>query len=88
MKIIISSRAEKQLKKLSKVDQIAIARKVRQLGSESLSIGEEKLKGFKNIYRVRVGVFRIVYKKTIRELYLVLIGHRKDVYRLMRQLLD
>lgn len=84
MKIVISPRAEKDLKRLSKIDQIATARKIRQLGR--LLAQEEKLKGFPNIFRVRVGDFRIVFKKTPYEIYIILIGHRKDIYNLLKRL--
>ncbi len=85
MKVTISPRAEKQLKQASKVDQITIARKIRVLASAKISVKEEKLKGFQHIYRVRIGNYRIVYKKTLKELYVILIGHRKDIYRLLKR---
>ncbi|PIP15013.1 hypothetical protein COX47_02030, partial [Candidatus Roizmanbacteria bacterium CG23_combo_of_CG06-09_8_20_14_all_35_49] len=47
---------------------------------------EEKLSGYKNIYRMRVGEYRIVYQRTVNQIYIVLIGHRKDIYRLVDQL--
>ncbi len=86
MKIIISSRAKKELKKITKIDQIAVARKIKSL-LDNLTINEEKLSGFKDIFRVRVGNYRIVYRKTSQEIYIVLIHHRKDVYRIVNQLL-
>ena len=86
MKITISSRAEKELKKIPKSDQIAVAKKIRLLVSLSV-IGEEKLSGFKNIYRVRIGNNRLVYRKTENEIYVVLIGHRKDIYDLLTRFL-
>lgn len=87
MKVIISPRAEKQLKKLSKIDQIAIANKIRSIKDISAEVfGEEKLSSFKNIFRVRIGNYRIVYKKTTGNIYIVLISHRKDIYQLVRQL--
>lgn len=85
MKLVISPRAEKELKKLSKIDQIAVARKIRSLCLPPI-LNEEKLSGYKNIFRVRVGNFRIVYKKTFQEIFIVLIGHRKDIYKLFKQL--
>ncbi len=87
MKVILSPQAEKQLKKLSKVNQIAIAKKIRVIRDSSKIEGGEKLKGFQNIFRIRVGDYRIVYRKTKSEVYIVLIRHRKDVYRLVKQLL-
>jgi mRNA interferase RelE/StbE len=85
MKITISPRAEKELKKLSKLNQLAIANKIRSLVGGSIP-NEEKLSGYKNIYRVRVGDYRIVFKKTASELYIVLIGHRKEIYDLLKRL--
>ncbi len=83
MKIVISPKAEKQLKKLSKVDQIIIARKIRSLPEivESQNQNLKKLRGYRNIFRLRVGVMRIVFKNSLREIYIVSIGHRKDVYK-------
>ena len=85
MKITISPRAEKELKKLSKIDQIVIAKKIRFLGT-SEATGEKKLTGFQNIFRIRVGNYRIVYKKTVSDVFIVLIGHRKDIYNSLKQL--
>ncbi|MBU1016836.1 MAG: type II toxin-antitoxin system RelE/ParE family toxin [Patescibacteria group bacterium] len=86
MKVTISPRAEKQFKKISKIDQIAVSNKIRNLKECSQISRAEKLKGYKNIYRVRVGDFRIVYRKLSLEIYIVLIGHRKDIYTLLRGL--
>lgn len=86
MKIILSPRAEKELKKLPKIDQIALVRKIRLLRETANAREEEKLPGYSNIFRVRVGDFRLVYKKTSQEIYIVLIGHRKDIYDLVRRL--
>ena len=85
MKITISPRAEKELKNLSKINQIAITKKIRSLPRNQL-ISEERLKGYKNIFRVRVGDYRIVYKKTLQEVFIVLIGHRKNIYDLLKRL--
>lgn len=87
MKVILSPRAEKQLRKLSKIDQIAVAKKIRSIRDEREISKEEKIKGFQNIFRVRVGDYRIVYKKTRNEIYIVVIRHRKDVYRRLKRLL-
>lgn len=86
MRITILPRAEKELRKFPKLDQIAIAQKIRSLPLSSIA-GEEKLAGFTHVYRVRVGNYRIVYKKTSEVLAIVLIRHRKDVYRMLKELL-
>ncbi|MEK7129764.1 MAG: type II toxin-antitoxin system RelE/ParE family toxin [Patescibacteria group bacterium] len=86
MKITILPRAEKELRKLPKFDQIAVAAKIRTLPTPQIA-GEEKLTGYAHIYRVRVGNYRIVYKKTSESIAIVLIRHRRDVYRAVRELL-
>jgi mRNA-degrading endonuclease RelE of RelBE toxin-antitoxin system len=45
--------------------------------------GVEKLAGVEELYRVRVGTYRIVYAIRERELVVVIarVGHRRDVYR-------
>ena len=86
MKIIISGRAEKELKKIPKIDQIIIAKKIRSIKESPALLNVEKLSGYKNIFRVRVSQYRIVYRKTVGEIYIILIGHRKDIYHLVRQL--
>ncbi|VVA44474.1 conserved hypothetical protein [Candidatus Roizmanbacteria bacterium] len=87
MRVIFSPRAEKELKKITKIDQIALARKIRLIKDEAFNLQEEKLSGFKNIFRVRVSNYRIVYRKTSQEIYIILIGHRKDIYNLVNKLL-
>jgi len=85
MDIIISPRAEKELKRIGKIDQIALVNKIGNLSSSQLI--NEKLKGYTNIFRVRVGNYRIVYRKLKNEIYIILIGHRKDIYQKVQQLL-
>ena len=67
MNVTISPKAEKQLKKLNKIDQIAIIRKIQNLYQEQ---NIQKLQGHKDIYRVRVGDFRIVFKKSKKKIYI------------------
>ena len=79
MKIVISPRAQKDFKKLSKIYQISISKKIRSLTDNPTSIST--LQGFKDFYRARVGDYRIVFKKTDNEIYIVTVGHRSDVYK-------
>ncbi len=83
MKIIISPHAKKQFKKINKIDQIALARKIRLLPEENRNI--KKLSGYRDIFRIRVGDYRIVYKKSPSQIYIILIGHRKDIYKFVNR---
>lgn len=85
MSILISPRAEKQLRKLPKFDQVAIAQKIRSFVETNVP-AEEKLSGYKDIFRVRVGNYRIVYRKNRPSVYIILIAHRRDVYRMLKML--
>lgn len=86
MKILISPKAEKELKKISKINQIALVRKIRLLKNKEVS-DEEKLSDYKNIFRVRVGDYRIVYRKIPDEIFIVTIRHRREIYKLLKDLM-
>jgi len=85
MKVIFSPQAEKQLRSLGKAIQIIIGRRVRNINF--FQAKGERLKGYKNIFRARVGDYRLVYRKTSVEIYVVIIGHRREIYRLLERLL-
>ncbi len=87
MKIILSPLAENQLRKLTKIDQIAVAAKIRAIRDSSSTIISERLQGYKDVFRVRVGDFRIVYRRFSDQYHIILIHHRKDVYKLLARLL-
>jgi mRNA interferase RelE/StbE len=82
-RIQVSATAERQLKRLSKADQRRVVAVVNNLADEPRPRGCRKLRGYDDVYRVRVGVLRIIY--AVEDdclLVLVLkVGHRKAVYR-------
>jgi mRNA interferase RelE/StbE len=82
-RVEISNTAEKQLKKLSKGDQKRMVAAILDLAENPLPKGARKLTGYEDVYRVRVGRFRILYSFAARVLVVIVlkIGHRKDVYR-------
>lgn len=45
--------------------------------------GSRKLSGHDDVFRIRVGVYRVVYDVSEATLVIIIlkIGHRKDVYR-------
>ncbi len=56
---------------------------MRRLADEPRPPGCRKLAGYDSVYRVRVGVYRILYEIEDRRVTVIVlkIGHRKDVYR-------
>jgi len=79
----IAPAAERQLKKLLKPTQRQITKRLLALELNPRPNGIKKLEGEKDLYRLRVGDFRVIYiikDKTLLVLVLK-IDHRKDVYR-------
>ncbi len=87
MRLTILNLARKQITKLPKFKQLIVGQKIRSLATGEMVTNTEALSGYKNVYRARVGDYRIVYKKTVDEVCVLMIGHRKDVYKILTQLL-
>lgn len=85
MSIVISPLAKKQLKKLPKLIQFSVAKKVRNLslGIETSNI--KSLTSYKNIYRIRIADYRMVYRILDKNIYIILVSHRKEVYLLLKR---
>jgi mRNA interferase RelE/StbE len=79
----ISRTAEKQLRKLPAEDRRRVARAMLALGEEPHPVGSRKLTGYDEVFRIRAGVYRIIYSVSGRTLVIIIlkIGHRKDIYR-------
>jgi mRNA interferase RelE/StbE len=75
--------AARQLEGLPRDIQERIFAKLTALGANPRLPGIEKLRGSEDLFRVRVGDYRIVYQiQEDRHVVLVVkIGHRRDVYR-------
>jgi mRNA interferase RelE/StbE len=72
----------KDVKKIPKKDLRNILKRINDLSEDPSPFGCEKLTGLDR-YRLRRGKYRIVYSIQDQELtvWIVKIGHRKDVYR-------
>ncbi len=53
------------------------------LGNEPHSAGSRKLTGYDDVFRIRVGIYRVLYSVEGRRLTIIIlkIGQRKDVNR-------
>ena len=80
--IRITDAAAKMIKKLDRQFQSRISRKIDELAYEPRPTGAAKLEGAE-LYRVRVGDFRIVYEihDAMLIVIIVRVGNRKEVYR-------
>lgn len=83
MKLIITKRAQKDLESLDKTTQKRIAEKLDQMLVYPLPVDLKKLKGYENLWRLRVGDYRIILEIREQEItvYALRVMHRREVYR-------
>ncbi|MCX6705860.1 MAG: type II toxin-antitoxin system RelE/ParE family toxin [Candidatus Woesebacteria bacterium] len=85
MKLTITAHAKKQIRKFPKTLKLIVFTKIRKMVSES-NRPFEKLEGYKNFYKARVGNYRIIFIKYPKEIEIVLVAHRKEVYKLLARI--
>ncbi len=81
-RLSILRRAQKELADLPTGARERVRDHIRQLADEPRPVGASKLTG-RPAWRLRVGDYRVVYevRDGEREVVVVHIGHRRDVYR-------
>ena len=80
--IEVSATAEKQLRKLNRKDQVRVVRAIRKLAIEPRAPGVRRIRGYDDVYRARVGKYRIIFSIEDRRLIIIVlkIGYRRDIY--------
>ena len=75
--------AEKQLRRIAKRDRNRLVEAIQRLVDRPRPHGARKLQGYDDVYRIRVGQYRVVYEVfEDRVIVIVLkVGHRKDIYK-------
>jgi len=82
--VFIKPSAAKEIEAVGqKDDRQRIVTRIRSLARDPRLFGSEKLSGREDLYRIRVGQYRVVYTVGDDELVVLIIrvGHRKNVYR-------
>jgi mRNA interferase RelE/StbE len=86
-KVKVAEDAAKFIRKQDKHIQRQIINNIRDLAQNPRPQGCKKLQGYKDLYRIPSGNYRIVY--TIKEkmllVFVVRVAHRKDIYRHLRK---
>jgi len=81
--LIINSAAEKQMRRLPAKIHARVLSALDGLKENPRPRGSKKLKGEDNLWRIRVGDYRVVY--TIEDdkliILVVRVAHRRDVYQ-------
>ena len=79
----ILPKVARQIKALSVEVRQDISLTIRSLANEPRPIGVKKLSGEKDVYRVKAGNYRVLYRIIDKVLVVVVVsvGHRREVYR-------
>ncbi|MEJ0056509.1 MAG: type II toxin-antitoxin system RelE/ParE family toxin [Bacteroidota bacterium] len=80
--IVVSKTASKELADLPAQAVNRIIPAIKKLGDDPRPSGSQKLRGTKDLWRIRVGDYRIIYSidDTIRIVDIRKVGHRKSIY--------
>jgi mRNA interferase RelE/StbE len=84
-RLTVARSARKDLEKLQTNIADRIVNEIALLASEPRPQGGVKLHGQKNLWRIRVGDYRVIYAidDAQRWIDISIVRHRRDVYRLM-----
>jgi mRNA interferase RelE/StbE len=82
-RVFFKSSADRALKRLPVAVQRRIVAEVDSLANNPRPPGVAKMSGAENLWRIRIGDYRVVYEiHNDRLIVLVLrVAHRKDIYR-------
>ena len=82
-RIEFTPQGARDLRKLTRRDQRRVARRIDALALNPLPSGVQKLKGGHDIWRLRVGDFRVLYTiaQEVVTVTVIRVRHRREVYR-------
>ncbi len=81
--IIFKTSAAKEFRRLPTEIKARLSLTINELSQNPRAVGVVKLQGDDNLYRVRVGNYRVVYEidDSTKFIRITRVRHRKDVYR-------
>ena len=81
--IVVLPAARKALRKLDESSKERIAARIDRLAKNPRPSGCKKLEGGDELYRIRVGDFRVIYRieDEVLVVAIVAVGNRRDIYR-------
>lgn len=80
--IEVSKIALKQMSKIPRRDLLRISERIDSLSTNPRPSDIKKIKGSIDLYRIRSGTYRILYKiqDEVLQILIVDVDHRKDIY--------
>ncbi|WP_347986051.1 type II toxin-antitoxin system RelE/ParE family toxin [Methylomonas sp. AM2-LC] len=81
--VTLKPSAQKALLKLPRPLQTRILDSLESLTNNPRPVGVKKLQSVTDLYRIRIGDYRVIYSINDHELliYVLTVGHRREVYR-------
>jgi mRNA interferase RelE/StbE len=81
--IVFARSARKELESLSTILVDRVLSKIESLSIQPRPFGCRKLRGEQNLWRLRVGDYRVIYRVDDRQkiVDVIAVRHRKDAYR-------
>ena len=82
-RVEIRPAARRQIKKLPREVQAKVLSRLTCLAEDPRPAGAEALQGYQELYRLRVGQYRVLYEihDGVLVVVVVRVGHRKEVYQ-------
>jgi mRNA interferase RelE/StbE len=82
-KLEYKNSVKKELRKLAQMDRMTIVHKIELLKQEPKPEGSAKLKGSRDLFRIRHGDYRVIYQiqNDILVIIIIRIGHRREIYK-------
>jgi len=82
-KVILNKQILKSFDKIPVIYLSGIKKSINDLAKNPRPFGCTKLSGSENHYRIRIGIYRVIYsiKDDILTVEVIKIDHRKNVYR-------
>lgn len=77
----------KEIEKLPRPIRLRCDLIIEDIRADPFDVTAKKLGGYEGLYRHRIGDYRLVYYVNQRErkITLLFVGHRKDIYRQLKQ---
>ena len=82
-RVELTRTAERQLRKLDREVQVRLVCAMAALALDPRPAECRKLRGLSDVYRVRAGAYRVVYRVEDERVVVVVLklGHRREIYR-------
>ena len=82
-RVIVARSARKELERLPRAVSDRVLDALERLQEQPRPLGSKKLRGSEDLWRVRIGDYRVVYAiaDDRRVVDVLVIRHRRDVYR-------